>query len=465
MTPSFLYSFLYCCGSQCCLKCVCLGWGAVSASLGLSPVSQFVSHLALSFTLAGVLCPPSVGCCVRLSPVLSPNLSPAWLYLAPWSGAVSASLGLFPKFVSHLALSPNFVSQFVSHLCLSPWLRCCVRLYPSFVSLFVSHLALSFTLAGVLCPPRWACLRSCLQICLPICLPSGFVFHLGCCVRLVGLVCGLVAQFVSHLALSFTLAGVACLRICFPICLASGFVFPQAVYCWGSQCCRKRVRLGRGAVSASLGLSPHLFPNLSLIWLCLPVLSFHLFPIWLCLLGWGVVSASLGLSAVSQFVSQFVFHLGWGAVSPSRGLSPNLSPIWLCLPVLSVPYLVLSGAPCPPRWACRPICLPRVSHFALSFTLAGALRPPRWACLPICLPPGIVFHLGWGTVSTSLGLSPNLSPIWLCLLPWLGCCVSLIRFVCGPPICLPSGFVSQFFLAICFPFSFVLHLGWGAVYT
>ena len=32
---------VYCWGSQCCLKC-----------------AQFVSHLALSFTLAGVLCPP-----------------------------------------------------------------------------------------------------------------------------------------------------------------------------------------------------------------------------------------------------------------------------------------------------------------------------------------------------------------------------------------------------------------------
>ena len=382
--------------------------------------------------LAGVLCPPRWAC------LLSPNLSPTWLCLSPWlgccvrprwgavsgclrsylpiclppgfilhlgRGAVSASLGLFPKFVSHLALSPNFVSQFVSHLCLSPWLRCCVRLYPSFVSLFVSHLALSFTLAGVLCPPRWACLRSCLQICLPICLPSGFVFHLGCCVRLVGLVCGLVAQFVSHLALSFTLAGVACLRICFPICLASGFVFPQAVYCWGSQCCRKRVRLGRGAVSASLGLSPHLFPNLSLIWLCLPVLSFHLFPIWLCLLGWGVVSASLGLSAVSQFVSQFVFHLGWSAVSPSRGLSPNLSPIWLCL-----------------SFVCS------VSRFVWGAVSASLGLSPNLS--PKGLPFRFVFHLGWCAASASLGLSPNLSPTWHCLSPWLGCSVHLAGLVC-----------------------------------
>ena len=32
-------------------------------------------------------------------------------------------------------------------------------------------------------------------------------------------------------------------------------LFPQTVYCWGSQCCLKCVRLGRDAVSASLVLS------------------------------------------------------------------------------------------------------------------------------------------------------------------------------------------------------------------
>ena len=260
-----------------------LGWGAVSASLGLSPVlspnlfpiwlclspwlgccvrlaglasglvSQFVSHLALSFILAGVLCPPRWACLPIMSPLqlvshlalsftlagavsaslgLSPNLSPTWLCLSSWLGAVSASLGLSPN------LSPIW-------LCLSPWLGCCVRLAVlvcGLVSPFVSQ-ALSFSLAGMLCPPRWACFL----ICLRICLPSGFVFHLGwgavsalspnlsrtwlrlspwlgCCVRLAGL----VSQFVSHLALSFTLSGVlcpprwACLPICLLICLPSG---------------------------------------------------------------------------------------------------------------------------------------------------------------------------------------------------------------------------------------------------
>ena len=73
--------------------------------------------------------------------------------------------------------------------------------------------------------------------------------------------------------------------------------------------------------------------------------------------------------------------------------------------------------------------------------LAGVLCPPRWACLPICLPPGFVFHLGWGAVSASLGLSPNLSPTWLCLSPWLGCCVRL------------AGLVSQFVSHLALSFS------------
>ena len=125
-----------------------------------------------------------------------------------------------------------------------------------------------------------------------------------------------------------------------------------------------------------------------------------------------------------------------------------------------------------------------VSHLALSFTLGGVLCPPRWACLPICLPSGFVsqfslpicfpsgfvFHLGWGAVSASLGLSPvlspNLSPTWLCLSPWLGCCVRLAGLVCG----LVSQFVShlalsptQFCLRMCSPSGFAFHLVWGAV--
>ena len=190
MTRIIFPQTVYCWGSQCCLKCVRLGWGAVSASQSLSPVSQFVSYLALSFTLAGVLCPPRWAClrsclpiCLPISlrpefvfdlpiwlclPVFSPHLFPFWLCLSPWLGAVSASLGLSP------VLSPNLSPTW---LCLSPWLGCCVRLaglVSQFASQFVSHLALS-------------------QFFLPICSPSGFVFHLGW-----GAVSQFVSQFVSH---------------------------------------------------------------------------------------------------------------------------------------------------------------------------------------------------------------------------------------------------------------------------
>ena len=243
-----------------------------------------------------------------------------------------------------------------------PWLGCCVRL-AGLVSQFVSHLALSFTLAGVLRPPRWACL----PICLPICLPSGFVFHLGW---------GAVSaspgfppnQFtvgVLNAVLSVSaLAGVpcpprwACLPICLPICLPSGFVFHLG---WGAR------------------------------WACLPICL----PI--CL------------------PSGFVFHLGWGAAS--LGLSRNLSPIWLCL----------------------------------SAWLRCCVRLAGLVSVPICLPPGFVFHVGWGAVSASLGLSPNLSPnlspTWLCLLRWLGCCVRLaglvshlaLSFTLAGVLCPPRG--------------------------
>ena len=435
--------------------------GAVSASLGLSP-NLSPTWLCLS-PWPRWACPPiclpsgfvfqlgwgAVSASLGLSPNLSPNLSPIWLCLSPWLGCCVRLAGLVSQFVSHLALSFTLASLGLSPnlspiwLCLSAWLGCCVRLaglVSQFVSQFVSHLALSFTLAGVLCPPRWACL----PLCLPICFPSGFVFHLGwgavsaslwlgCCVRLAGLVSGLVSQFVSYLALSFTLAGVLCPPrwACLPICLT--------VYGWGSQCFLKCVRLGWGAVSASLGLSPNLSPNLSRIWLCLS----------------GCCVRLAGL------VSQFVSHLALSFTLASLGLSSNLSPIWLCLSAWLgccvrlawlvsqfvsqfVSYLALSftlaGVLCPPRSSCPPICLPSgfvfhlgwgavsaslglspnlspsvlspfVSHLALSFTLAGVLRPPRWACLrsclPICLPPGFVFYVGWGAVSASLGLSPN----------------------------------------------------------
>ena len=131
--------------------------------------------------LAGVLCPPRRAC------LLSPNLSPTWLCLSPWLGCCVRLAGLVSQFVSHLALSFTLAGVLCPPrwaclrsclpICLPPgfnfhlgWgaiclpiclLGCCVRLaglVSQFVSQFVSHLALSFTLAGVLCPPRWACL-------------------------------------------------------------------------------------------------------------------------------------------------------------------------------------------------------------------------------------------------------------------------------------------------------------------
>ena len=205
---------------------------------------------------------------------------------------------------------------------------------------------------------------------------------LGCCVRLAGLVCGLVSQFVSHLALSPHL---------FPIwlCLSP----------WLG-CCVRLAGLVCGLVS-------------QFVWL-----------------GCCVRLAGLVSGLVSQCVSQFVSHL---ALSPSF-----VSPFVLHLAL----SFTLAGVLCPPRWA----CLQFVRHLPLSFSLAGALCPPRWACLPICLPTCLASLCLSPAVSASLGLSPNLSPnlspIWLCLSPWLGCCVrlaglvSLLSLVLSPSFCL-----------------------------
>ena len=448
------------------------------------------SHLVLSFTLTGVLCPPRWACL----PICLPS---GFVFHLGW-GAVSASLGLSPNLSPIWLCLPVFSPHlFPIWLCLSPWLGCCVRLaglVSGLVSQFVSHLAVS-------------------QFSLAICFPSGFVFHLGwgavsaslglspnlfptwlclspwlgCCVRLAGL----VSQFVSHpiwLCLSPWLVGVlcpprwACLWSCLPICLLSGFV---------SQFCLPIClpsgfvfHLGWGAVSASLGLSlvlsSNLSPNLSFIWLCLPVLFPHLFPIWLCLspwLGFRVRLAGLVSGLPPGFVSQFclpisfpcgfVFHLGWGAVSASLGLSANLSPIWLCLS----PWVG-----CCVRLAelvsCLPICLPvfhlgwgavsLVSQFVFHI---GFVFHLGWgavsASLGLSLVLSLVFHLGWGAASASLSLSPNLSPIWLCLSHGWGAVSASVGLSRNLPP-IPSGFVFHLGWVVC-PSGFVFHLGCGAV--
>ena len=184
----------YCWGSQCCLKCVCLGWDAVSGSLVLClsclrsclPVCQLVlqpgklcpapwSCLSLVSGLVSQLVPQSaslffsLGCCVRLpgvvfllSSVSSPNLSPSLPACSSAWDAVSGSLVL-------------------SLSCLQSCLRSCLP-----TCLPVCQLVLQ---PGMLCPVPWSCL----------CLVSGLVFELdsqsaslffslGCCVRLPGLV-------------------------------------------------------------------------------------------------------------------------------------------------------------------------------------------------------------------------------------------------------------------------------------
>ncbi len=145
-----------------------------------------------------------------------------------------------------------------------------------------------------------------------------------------------------------------------PICWYSMVLFfPQTVYCWGSQCCLKCVRLGWGAVSASLGLSPACLPS-----------------------GLGCCVRLAGL----------VFLL-------SSVLSPSLSPIW-------------SGMLCPPRWSCLPLVYGLVSP-SLSPIWSGMLCPPRWSCLSLVF--GLVSHLVWvaGRVFLlSPVLCPSLSSSW-----------------------------------------------------
>ena len=155
--------------------------------------------------------------------------------------------------------------------------------------------------------------------------------------------------------------------------------------------------------------------------------------------------------------SGFVFHLGWGAVSASLGLSPNLSPIWLCLPVLS-PHLFSIWLCLSPWLGCCVRLAGLVSRVAMRFfpqtvycwgsqcflsvsALTGMLCPLRWACLRSCLPPCLPSGLGCCVRLAGLSpvLSPSLSPIWsemLCPPPWS--CLSLV-----------SGLVSQLLSLFC----------------
>ena len=255
---------VYCWGSQCCLKCVRLGWDAVSASL--------VSSSSCLRSCLPTCLPSWLGCCVRfpglvflLSPVLSPNLSPV-------KDAVSASL------VSSYSCLPT---------CLPSGLGCC-----SLVSGLVSQLV-----SGLGCCVRLPWSRLSLVSCLVFQLISG----LGCCVpppwSCLALVSGLVSQCVflsKSLVSSFS-----CLWSCLPTCLRSGMLRPPPWSCLA-------LVSGSGLGCCAL-LSPVLSPNKS------PV--------------WDAVSASLVCPCLPSWLGCCVHPLGL-VLFLSPVLSPNLSPVW-----------------------------------------------------------------------------------------------------------------------------------------
>ena len=233
-----------------------------------------------------------------------------WRVTSAWTTVYIKSKSGKRSIHDSASLLPS-ISNLVIHFIKSPF----PRLFPKQFTVGVLNAVLSVSaLAGVLCPPRWACL----PICLPICLASGFVFHLGW---------GAVSASLG---------------------------FPQTVYCWGSQCCLKCVRLGWDAVSASLVSSSSCLrfclPTRLPSWLgrCvrLPGLGFLLSPVLSPNLS-PILAGALRpppwsrLSLASGFVSQLVPHLGWGAASAS--LVSAFSCLRSCLPTCLWP-----GTRCPP---------------------------------------------------------------------------------------------------------------------
>ena len=159
-------------------------------------------------------------------------------------------------------------------------------------------------LTGMLCPPRWACLRSCL----PPCIPSG----LGCCVCLAGLVFGLVSHLLSHLASMSP--------------IWSGMFCPPSWSC---------LSLVSGLVSQLLSLFC-LVACLSSGMLCLPP--------WACLF------------LVPGLVSQLVSHLVWDAVfaflARLRSFVPSCFPAGLVCPCSGL-VSKISCAICATVWGLR----------------------------------------------------------------------------------------------------------------
>ena len=446
----FFPQTVYCCGSQCCLKCVRLGWGAVSASLGLSPN---VSPISLCLS-------PWLGCCVRRTGLVSQFVSPIWLCLSPWLGCCLRLAGLV------FNLSPIW-------LCLSAWLGCCVRLAglvsglpiclpPGFVfyvgwgavsaSLGLSpnlspNLSPPGSLAGALCPPRWACLL------IPQTVYGSASLGLSPVLSaiLAGVLCpprwavsGLVSQLVSHLVWDALSASLVLSFSCLWPCLAAFvFVLSRSLsFIWDAVSAR------RGLVFfLSLALSPSLSP----IWsgmLCPPP--------WSCLsLVSGLVSQLLSLFCLVACLSSGMLCL------PALGLS--FSCLWSCLPAC-----LPSGLGCCVHLAGLVFLLSAVLSPALSGILAGALCPPCWAASGLV--SQLVSHLVWDAVSASLVLSFSClrSCLRSCLPPsWLGCCVRLSGLspvlspslspiwsgmLCPPPwscLSLVSGLVSQLVPLFC----------------
>ena len=276
---------VYCWGSQCCLKCVCLGWDAVSASL--------VSSSSCLRSCLPTCLPSWLGCCVRfpglvflLSPVLSPNLSPV-------KDAVSASLvssysclpTCLPSGLGCCSLVSGLVSQLVSGL------GCCVRLPWSRLSL-VSCLFQLISGLGCCVPPPWSCLA---------------------------LVSGLVSQCVflsKSLVSSFS-----CLWSCLPTCLRSGMLRPPPWSCLA-------LVSGSGLGCCAL-LSPVLSPNKSPVWDAVSAsLVCSCLPSWL-----GCCVHPLGLVLFLSPVLSPNLSPVWGAVSTlfSGLVSQQVSGLGCCV--------------------------------------------------------------------------------------------------------------------------------------
>ena len=161
----------------------------------------------------------------------------------------------------------------------------------------------------MLCPPRWACLRSCL----PPCLPSG----LGCCVRLAGLVFLFRSCLPSWLGCCVRLAGLSPVLSPSLSPIWSGMLCPPPWSC---------LSLVSGLVSQLLSLFC-LVPCLSSGMLCLPPLGLSFSCLWSCLPAClGCCVRLLGSSPSPACLRSFVPScFPAGLVCPCSGLVSKIS--------------------------------------------------------------------------------------------------------------------------------------------